>query len=382
LENNSVAKTLIDVIKAYFNGLDLPNCDNWEEVFALAKRHSLGSLFYLILKDGKILNEELIIKARKHFSAQTAQQVMQEYYSELLISKMEKRKIRLMPLKGYYMRKLYPIPEMRTSCDVDVFYDKERREEILEILPSLGFSLLSTSENDDHWNKDIITVETHFDLTEEKSRYRDYYKDVWNRLITKDGVRYEFSDEDFYIYMMIHAAKHFTNAGFGIRTVLDIYVYNKEKVLDREYLKNEFEKLKLFKFVQCFENLASFWFGKGEINEETELLSSYVIDSGVYGKEDNGVVMRNIDKTATAKSTKRAFLFKMIFPSYKVMAKRYKVLKKCAILLPIMWIVRWFQAVFFRKKNIKTIYKESKMINSDNVANTAKILEITELPLD
>jgi hypothetical protein len=54
---------------------------------------------------------------------------------------------------------LYPSPEARTSCDIDVFYDKARRADVEEILTAFGFEKHSDSANHGEWVKDEITVE-------------------------------------------------------------------------------------------------------------------------------------------------------------------------------------------------------------------------------
>lgn len=380
--NFDVTKALINVINAGINGKELLACEDWGAVFKMAKKHSLGSLFYLAIKDDKSMPEEIIADAKKHFSAQTAQQIMQEYSESKLFEEFSVRGIKYMPLKGHFIKKLYPYPEMRTSCDIDVFYDKGKRDVVLEILSNLGFTLVSTSEYDDHWSKDVVTIETHFNLASNEDNLQKYYSDIWQRLKTDDGKEFYFTDEDFYIYLMVHAAKHFLSDGFGIRTVLDFYLFKKNKNLDQNYLEKEFEKLGLNKFVKSFVHLSEVWFGDETATEETDILCDYVVGARVYGTENRGVIMRNISKSGSASATKRAFIFRRIFPPFKEMSERYKVLKKCVILLPFMWIIRWFEAIFFRRKNIKKIYNESKMIKSEDVDVTTKILDITGLKKD
>ena len=370
---------LIALIRAYINGLEYPEID-YEKTFEVAKRHSLGSIYYLAIKDLKDVPNELSTLLRRHFSTQTAQQMVQEYYSEKIMSVLDEKGIRYMPLKGYYMRRYYPLPEMRTSCDIDIFYDFERENEVNELMSSIDFYHESHSDNDDHWSKEVVSVETHFKLIAGNKMFEKYYENAWDKLILESGSRYVFTPEDFYIYMMVHSVKHFVSGGFGIRTVLDVYYYLKNVKLDREYLNAEFEKLKMSTFVYRIERLATLWFDKefdGDYTDEEEI-GKYIIESGVYGTETKSVIMRNVSKN-NAKKTKSKFLFRMMFPSYKDMCLRYKFLKKVPILLPFMWPYRWVDALITRRHNVKTIVKETKMINEENVNKVSRMLELTKL---
>jgi hypothetical protein len=71
----------------------------------------------------------------------------------------------------------------------------------------------------------------------------DYYDDIWTKVSKREGYNYSYclSDEDFYIYMIYHCAKHFKSGGLGIRMLMDVYVYlNSHQNLDREYIDDNF----------------------------------------------------------------------------------------------------------------------------------------------
>ena len=52
----------------------------------------------------------------------------------------------------------------------------------------------------------------------------DYYIGVFNKLEPVQGKKYElsFSNEDFYIYNVVHAYKHYMSDGTGLRILTDI----------------------------------------------------------------------------------------------------------------------------------------------------------------
>ena len=317
LGTQSRDNALIKIINACINKTELPKVQDYAAVFNLAKRHSLGGMFFLAIKDCSEISDEIKTTAQQHFSANTAQQISQEYYAEKIFEKFKEKGIKFMPLKGYYMRRLYPIPEMRVSCDLDIFYDKVRKDEVSEILKELGFTFVVEVEHAGQWKKGSITIETHHELATNRESYFDYYRDVWTRLKTIDGIEYNFTDEDFYIYSIIHAAKHFSHGGFGIRTVLDIYIYNLKKQLNQEYLDKEFDKLKLSKFRKCFEKLARVWFGEEETDEQTEILANYILSSATYGTMTDSLASKNeMISSSSAKSARFKYVFGNVFLKY------------------------------------------------------------------
>ena len=52
-----------------------------------------------------------------------------------------------MPVKGYYLRRLWPAPEMRTFGDIDILIHPHDRQRTHELMKSLGYAvcLLYTS---------------------------------------------------------------------------------------------------------------------------------------------------------------------------------------------------------------------------------------------
>ena len=307
---------------------------------------------------------------------------MQEYYSGKVFEEFENKKIKYMPMKGYYLRKLYPQPEMRTSCDVDIFYDEGRKDEVDEILKGLGFTWIVRNSSDDHWERDAITLEMHYNLAIDREYYYEYYNNIWDRLKTENGVKYEFTPEDYYIHFIVHAAKHFNHGGFGIRTVIDDYFYVKNSELDRKYLNKEFENLGLTKFVASLEKLSRVWFGGEETDDETEILGDYIIDGATYGTKQNSVVIHNMIPKQSAKKAKRKFYFKIIFLSYSAMKEKYPILKPLPFLLPFAWVYRWIAAIFTKKEKIKDLTDNANQLNDKNIKETRKIYDITGTPRD
>ena len=374
------AKNLVKVISAYFGKPNELTDVNWQEVFVASKVHNVTSIFYEAVKDRDDVPKEVLNDAKKQTLALINQQILQEYYTEKVFEKLEEKGIKYLPLKGYIMRRYYPRPDLRNSCDSDVLYDAKKEEQIAPIMQELGFN---SDDLGEAWINGVVRIEMHDKLFSDKEIHYKYYDDVlgWDRLNTENKIRCDFTDEDYYVYFLAHASKHFINAGFGIRTIMDIYVFNKEKPnLDKEYVKKELEKLGIYKFSKCLEKIADIWFKEGESDEEIKLLEEYVLTSGAYGIKEHGAVMRFSGKNKIANRTKKRYFLRALFPSYKNMKTSYTVLRKAPILLPFVWVYRWFKAILKKRYRIGEIKKEGDLINDKNSAEIKKLLEITDFP--
>ena len=281
---------LIELIYNYINGKELCNCSDYSQLLFAAKKHSLGTLFYLAVKDSEKVAPEIKNQALKHYLSQINQQASQDYYLEKLSAKLKDANLKFLLLKGGAIRKLYPLPELRTSCDVDFFYDEKEKKRVYSILIELGFKKGHANVNHCEWQSGVVTIESHHALVTEGGPYADYYKDVWSRLEVVDGCQYQFSKEDLYIYCIVHSAKHFTSGGFGVRTVLDFYFFNKND-FNQEYLSYELEKLGLIEYERVMRSLANYWFGDGEVTQDVYDVGEYVLNSGVYGNSENFAVI-------------------------------------------------------------------------------------------
>lgn len=379
---NDQTKHLLEILSSGLYGKPLSESyENWEELYHLASLHAVGNLFYVAIKNLPNVPDELKAKAQSKFVATVHQQISQEYYAEKVFNALDKKNIRYLPLKGYYLRKLYPTPELRTSCDVDFFYDSSCTNEVNEIMQAHGFIEGTLEHNHSFWQKGSISFEPHFNLLSDNDKFHAYYQNVWDRLKHVSGSLYSFSDEDFYIFFIVHAAKHFTHGGFGIRTVLDIHIYNNAKTLDREYLNGEFDKLGLTKFVKSIEELSECWFNGHEMNEDIERISDYIVESGTFGVTLHALMLNSV-KENSVKGSKLSYFLRTLFLPYKQMKGRYPVLQKAPILLPLYWIKRWFEVIFKRRSRVTKTVQTMKSINNEQVDKYSKILQITEVPLD
>lgn len=292
----------------------------------------------------------------------------------------EEKGVKCQPMKGARMKFLYPSPEMREMGDIDILVQEECISEAEKCLEELGYTLQqSIKHHDIYRKKPYIVLEMHramYDRTVNKTQY-EYFSDM-SRAVLREGKSYiyDFTNEDFYVYMMAHMAKHFYVMGCGIRNLIDVYIYNKKfaSSMDREYIKEQLEICGIATFTEHMEKLANIWLGTEKGDSFYDDLFMYMLDSGIYGKDENGIWNRFAeekmkDKQATVGRLKRWYFF----PPLSYMAEYYPYLHNYPFLLPVTWVIRGAIGVFGKRGINKR--KMIRTIEEDKIKTYQKIYQ-------
>ena len=368
---------MILLIKSALTGekYTLPEDFDIEAAAKVAKKHQIIALFYYGALNCGISEALPVMQKLFMLTCQlVALSERQTFEINNLFKVFEESKIDYMPLKGTLLKKIYPKSEMRIMSDADILIRTEQHDSIRPIMLDLGYEEKIESNHEFVWEKKDIVIELHKRLIPSYNKdYYNYYGDGWRlgRPISKDSTRYEMSAEDEMIYNFTHYAKHYRDAGVGIKHIVDLWVYkiNKQK-LDNEYILSELKKLQLDKFYKNTMDTLEMWFNGGETNEQVEFITQIIFGSGVYGTHEAHLLSAAVKTTKTlgsARKTKLKRLIDTIFLPYSSMVNRYEVLKKAPVLLPFMWVVRWFEAIFIRKGSIKSNRQNLKVLSTKKI---------------
>ena len=301
-----------------------------------------------------------------------------------IVDSFEKSGIKNQPMKGSCLKFLYPSPEMREMSDIDILVADDRMDDVKKVMHDMGYTLAQAIKHHDIYTKQpFMVVEVHramYDKTVDGNQY-DYFKS-FEKAVLKDGQQYtyDFNREDFYVYMIAHMAKHFYAMGCGIRNLVDVYIYIEKygKELDRSYLSKELKKCGIYDFAVNVEELAYIWLGGEKGDQFYDDLFQYMVDCGIYGKDENGIWHKFAEEKLEGKKITRSKLKKWYyFPPLFYMAEYYPWLEKFPFLLPVAWVIRAFRGIFMKKgiqkremlnvidgdkaKTYQTIYKRMKL---------------------
>lgn len=283
-------------------------------------------------------------------------------YSEFL-----KEDIHPIVMKGIICRDLYgKNAELRPSGDEDILVKKEEFFKVKEIMEGCGYECGNPDVTEAQLNnlQDVpfyekrsrFLIEVHTNLmghgNEARDRMGACFTDVFSnvREVMIDGVPITtMGHTDHFLFLVLHAFKHFTLSGVGVRQMLDILIYQKhyEKELDWDVIRRDLKANHAEGFLGDLQAIGTRYLGfsLSEVwkANKPELLLEDMIDVGVFGRQDRAdVVAMNITVSAAdSKGSKLLHWIRMAFPSKKQMLDVAPYLVDRPWLLPMEWVKRW-----------------------------------------
>lgn len=349
-----------------------PEGFDWQAFADFTKEHNIsGIICFALKKIGGVPADVMKFYEEVNLRACLKEALLGVEIPALLDS-FEKSGVRHLPLKGYVIKNYYPDPVMRSMGDVDILVGADLPK-ASDVIVSLGYKLEGEAFLHDNYCKPPnIHIELHKSLVDEYFEIMyAYYGEGFEKARVENGFdyRYVFSDEDFYIFLLAHIAKHFKISGTGIRSIMDVYVYRRRfDSLDDEYIDSELAEMGLLKFKNKMEQLAFDWFSK-PFDGVFDAVGEYIATSGVYGKSDNhelNAFILNTFSDSSYKKGKFKYIMSMIFPGREYLGARYPAVKKFPVLIPFYWVVRFFSSVFRSRGNIR--YRLKGVSESDETA--------------
>ncbi|MBQ7916440.1 MAG: nucleotidyltransferase family protein [Firmicutes bacterium] len=333
-------------------------------VIGLAQKHMLNAAAVMALemawKAGLSVEEEqkktwLTMKDRQAFK-----NLKMDIEREAILQILAEEGIWSMPLKGSILAGMYPKIGMRQMGDNDILFDASYAEKVKEIMEGRGYKTLEFGVgNHDVYDKPpFYHFEMHTSLLhhEYDPEWLAYYENVTERLV-KDGYHYSFTDEDFYIFMIVHAYKHYSVSGTGLRTLVDEYVYLQKKgeSLNWEYVQTELTKLKMAEFEGQIRRLADKLFKEGSQAVYGEEQLDYIITSGTYGTVEHRVSnwMDAMEDGEMTWKRKVRYVWRRFFPTVQWYKDHFKICRKYVWMIPFCWIFRIVRGIFCRRERLK-----------------------------
>lgn len=356
----------------------IPPDFDYEATYNIGLSHQIVSLLYYGIKNsGIILPEEI---SGKFFRA-TVQMIVfsenQKTEIDRIFEGFERQGIDYMPLKGINLKDIYPNEYIRTMGDADIMIRNEQYTLIRSLMIQLGYTEIAESDHELVWDKKgMLQVELHKRLI--PSYNKDYYThfgDGWRmaKLFNVNSYMYKLSDEDQFVYLFTHFSKHYRDAGIGIKHVVDLWVYLRHyQNLDFQYIEAELTKLQLLRFYKNVHRLIRVWFEDEKNDEISELLSGVIFNSGAYGTREAHIAsetVKAVKSTGSVRITVILKLWNILFLNYKIMCKKYPILRTVPILLPVMWQVRLVSVLLFNRNSIGVWKTDMKLLNEKNITD-------------
>lgn len=338
-----------------------------DELYDFCKSYTLRGAVYIALKSAGVTDKAF----DQAYNKAVRKNVLLDIERTAILAEFEKRGIWYMPLKGAILKDMYPENGMREMSDNDILYDVDHRKTAKEIMIERGYKVkyFGSGNCDEYLKPPIYNYELHnsfFNPTSPATvKIYEYYRNIKQRLIKDpdNEYGYHFSDEDFYLYMLAHEFKHFSDGGTGIRSLLDCYVFlkNKSDTLNWEYIEKETALLGIDAFELSRRKLAMEVFSSDKDPEltdsETELLETY-LQYGTYGTIEHSAENRVKNYASKLNSSSKAeYIRKRLFADENHMKTHFPFFYKHRFLIPFAYIWRIIRFPFVRGKQFKAEIK-------------------------
>lgn len=361
---DSNQKAVISLIKSALTNQPVAVAEtvDWDVIYQYAQSHQIVPLVYY-----GMVYSKLSFSQKQNFMDQTMQCVLIEQQQLNCLSEIEKtfsdNAIHYLPIKGTLLKQMYPKTEMRVMGDSDILIQPEQYESIRSLLSALGYQEGAESDHELHWDKKpFFHLELHKRLIPqtEFDYYRYYQGKTWKDFFESEvPYRFQMTPEDHLVFLIIHLAKHFRGKGIGLRHLVDIWVYLRYYPdLNQLYLRKELAALSLEQFFDNILATVQNWFEAAPATEVTERITVRTFESGAYGTllnsdKSTALVESNVAGSGGVQKAKRNLLLYKIFLPYDELKIKYPILVKIPFLTPVFWVVRWIDAILFKRKNIK-----------------------------
>ncbi len=331
-----------------------------KQLLIMARKHSVSSMVCMALEKTAVFANADEATKKQWIDAKNKairKNMLLDAERKTILHELETQGIWYMPLKGSILKDWYPKPGMREMADNDILFDASKRKEVKAIFQGRGYTVkeYNKSNHDEYEKPPIYNFEMHVELYHKiYDTFNEKYADVKQRLIPDAEVPYRlhFTPEDFYVFVIAHAYKHYSSSGTGIRTLADIYIMNQKLggTMNWEYVDSELRGLGIFSYECESRELAQKLFGIAELPTEANLseaeqqMLAYYLGASTYGTIENRTLnqMQKLqpDGGAITAHTKRKYLLSRIFPGREWCEAYAPTVYKYPVLLPFFWVWR------------------------------------------
>ena len=321
-----------------------------DKITTVAIHHTISSMISFALESAGVRVEVLAEQKNKAIR----KVMLLDNERQRIFRKMDEAGIWYVPLKGVLLKEMYPIYGMRQMADNDILFDKRYGKEVKSIFQASGYMIENFNNgNHDVYQKDpIYNYEMHRTLFDSSFPvFSEYYTQLEKKYLwdNKDVSYARHMDvNDAYVYIVAHIYKHFTLSGTGIRSLMDIYMYNQhcKKQMDREYIREQCKMLGILEYEEKARMIAYKLFEQpltdySILTKEEQEYVEYYFTSGTYGTL-NQRMQNEIHKLELegSKHAEAVYIFRRLFPSVSWFRKHYMILDKCPFLIPFYGIIR------------------------------------------
>lgn len=332
---------------------------DFEELYRLAEIHDVGAMIANELQQvekpfqptGKLASEftqniGLTIREATH----------RENGYRFIKALLDEAQLPHLFVKGVVVQHRYPIPEMRTSGDIDIIIRTEDFDSVAALLTA--HPAISLAEK----NSEVIAAKAYgveLEIHNDADVGGHYFDDVFDLAVQEEGYTFFLNDYDHLLYIICHLAKHLSYRGAGIRMLMDIDVMVRSMPdFDINYLLLLCEKAGIRKTAEALLSLSVYWLHTPmqpfiDFEQEPQLLRNFesvMLDGGSFGYEQNAIPVTYLEGASDSFFGRVRVLLKMAFPRRDYLKICYPYYKRHAWLYPVARVNRLWDGLFRKRK--------------------------------
>ena len=354
-----------------------------KQLLIMARKHSVASMVCMALEKTAVFANADETAKKQWLDAKNKavrKNMLLDAERKAILQELEIQGIWYMPLKGSILKDWYPKPGMREMADNDILFDPFRRKQVRGIFQNRGYKTVSFRKlNHDEYEKPpIYNFEMHVSLFHGMYKeLAEQYENVKERLLPVDGTAYQFAftPEDFYVFALAHAHKHYSHSGTGVRTLADIYVMERHlgDIMDRDEVEQKLTQLGIAEYEQHSRVLAEKLFSavrplaEIELTEDEKEMLLYYCDATTYGTVGNSVNNRlhelQEDSEDITLWTKLKYCGVRLFPGREFCKFAYPFVYKHPWTMPFFWVLRIVDKGITHRRKVKQELKALKAVS-------------------
>ena len=242
------------------------------------------------------------------------------------------------------------------------------------------FSKANIVLNLSFYTEEEYHIELHHTLIEDDRlpNTAPYLRKVWDfaKPLSDGKFEHVLADEMFYFYHIAHMAKHFKQGGCGIRYFIDIWLLDHAVSFDKNKRESLLADSGIKTFAEQAERISEVWFSDEKSDPELDEIIDFLINGGIYGSFENSTILKRHRGKGRV-----SFYISRLFMPYDKIKYLYPVLQKAPVLLPFIWVIRWFKLLkpdirrhVKKEIDIERSFDETEAEKMENIMRKLEIL--------
>lgn len=387
----TASELFLNLIKQGFHSesdeskIDIPN-EYVNSVLELASKHSILPIIYSEIR--KNVDEKYIDARFKDESQITCIKQMVKTKAFLdTYRKLMLEGIKPVVVKGIVCRDLYgKYSNHRPSCDEDIYISVFEYEKTVDVLTQAGYicadgvvdyeEVASNDQEVTFFNpRTQLMLEIHFNLIGKHDEFHSKLNDLFvhdemrvvDMCLQTEGnasiVSLDYTDH--FLFLIIHAYKHFVQKGLGIRQILDMCLYEEryKDRIDYDVVTDKLQSRNVMKFWNDIKAIG-YWelgFNNGEVNKSdtyADLLNDILMEGTFGGSTQAQRTAQPLVSMLTKNNNLIYAAFKTIFPNRSDIFNEFPELEEMKYGLFKGYCARWKKYMSHSKEE-KHLARES-----------------------